>query len=266
MCFHFVHFALSGCRWYKASQPSQQKFSVRGQKPSMRDNQWSVVKEHRFLGHSLSNCPLCLSACLTVCLSVWLFVCLSGCLSACLTVWLSVSLVSSFLFFDDASGDDVQVAMPGTVVTMSNEETSALICFVSCRWMGEGGGTVLNFGQALKKVVCSFFCSLFVHFEHALKKLFFYAKCPKKERELGLAPVDCGSSWVNINYYWGTFAECNSLPLFIFGVHEHVFIFSMLTLGKTKRASFADESFLFYSSLCKWWVLWGWDPVNWFRF
>ena len=71
----------------------------------MRHNQWSVVNEHRFLGHSLSSCPLCLSACL----AVWLSVCLS------------VSLVSSFLFFNDACGD----ARLGTVVTMSNEETSA---------------------------------------------------------------------------------------------------------------------------------------------
>ena len=74
----------------------------------------------------------------------------------------------------------MRMAMPGTVVTMSNEETSALIRFVSCRWMGEGGGTVLNFGQALKKVVCSFFCSLFAHFELALKKLFLGKR---RERE-----------------------------------------------------------------------------------
>ena len=38
---------------------------------------------------------------LSDCLSVYL----SGCLSACLAVCLSVCLVSSFLFFDVASGD-----------------------------------------------------------------------------------------------------------------------------------------------------------------
>ena len=81
----------------------------------------------------------------------------------------------------------MRVAMPGTVVTMSNEETPALIRFVSCRWMGEGGGTVLNFGQALKKVACSFFCSLFAHFELALKKQFL-GKMPKKGERAGPCP------------------------------------------------------------------------------
>ena len=66
--------------------------------------QWSMST-----GFGVTLCLVVLS----VCLLVWL----SGCLSVCL----SVSLVSSFLFFNDACGD----ARLGTVVTMSNEETSA---------------------------------------------------------------------------------------------------------------------------------------------
>ena len=53
------------------------------------------------------------------------------------------------------------VVMLGTVVTMSNEETSAsaLICFVSCRWMGRRTGTRWVGSEAP--------CGTMLSFEHA---------------------------------------------------------------------------------------------------
>ena len=48
------------------------------------------------------------------------------------------------------------VVMLGTVVTMSNEEASALICFVSCRWMDRRTGTRWMGGEAPCGTMLSF--------------------------------------------------------------------------------------------------------------
>ena len=144
----------------------------------------------------------------------------------------------------------MRVAMPGTVVTMSNEETSALICFVSCRWMGEGGGTVLNFGQALKKVVCSFFCSLFAHFWTCTKDSVFKQNAQKRRESWALPQwIVALLGWILIT------TEAHLLSVIHCRCSSLVWM-SMCSsfpcwLLERQSASGADDSFLFCSSLCK---------------